>query len=151
MKKLIPILLLLFGGCGGYKKTTYDFPQLPDPVNYQTVWVEPSIVLSDSLFTLIRADRVDSVLIENNSDSYRPIINSVEFFISQPRCFTVINILNTRGQVVVPLVAENLAFGYYQLSLNQSALSRIGLAVGGYDLRSESCVSTVSSRFVLSP
>lgn len=151
MKKLLLILLLTLAGCFGRKQAPYTFPQLPEPVSYETVWVEPGIVLSDSLFTLIRADRIDSVLIDDVSNTYAPVTSSVEFAINQRACFTVINILNTSQEVIMPLVATQLDPGHYRLSLNQPAIKRSGLPVGLYDLRCETCASTVSSRFAVLP
>jgi len=143
--------LLLLVGCSGRKQAPYNYPQLQEPVNYETVWVEPGIVISDSLFTLIRAERVDSILIDDQSGTYSPVTSSVEFSIGRVNCFTVINILNIAQEVVMPLVAQQLEPGHYRLSLNQPAVKRSGLPAGSYDLRCETCARTVSNRFAILP
>lgn len=116
------MLLLLGVGCGKRQTVIYDQPEISPSGYWEKAWVEPKIVISDSLFTLIRSDFVDSFYVEEPPDLKQPVAPSLFMPVLQTDCFVVANLLDDRGEVVRPLIAQKMRYGYYQLTINEAAL-----------------------------
>ena len=111
--------LLLLAGCGRGPREVYEYPQTPSGY-WEKAWVEPQIVLADSVYTLIRALRVDSFWVSLDGPSAAPAwIPAVEFSVDRDSCFAVVNLYRTSDVRVpaVPLVARFLPYGFYKLSM----------------------------------
>jgi hypothetical protein len=106
-------------GCGGKAtvKTSdgrkYDLQES----RFETLWVEPQIVASDSLMTLIRSERIDSIEIDPVDRAGRPR-KSIEFRIAEPRCQVSIGLYNSDLRMVYPLMVRDLPTGFYRLTVN---------------------------------
>ena len=107
------VVIVMAIGCGR-PKTVYNMPEIPLDGYYDYAWVEPKIVFSDDVMTLIRADRLDSIYIARPPQVEQKTAPTLIFNITQPECFTSINLMNLHGEVVYPLMAQNLPFGAYK-------------------------------------
>ncbi len=103
---------------------------------YELAWIEPQIVLSDSLFTLIIAQRIDSIPQEQPVPEVAP---AVVFWVSRLHCFTAVNLLNENGTLMTPLLAQYLSAGYYKLTLNEAWLAEKGGLGRHYFLKVHTC------------
>ena len=114
---ILLIILLLIVSCGKRQTVLYDQPEVVSENFYETVWVNPTMVYSDSLYSLIKAKRLDSILVDKTGEVSKEI-NSVTFFIPMANCFTKINMINSKGDNIYPLFADDLSMGYYKLTYN---------------------------------
>lgn len=110
------VCLTLFG-CGGPKTVVYDQPSLIVSDHYETVWVDPQIMFSDSLVTVIRAARLDSVRLSSVPPEQGRVAR-IGFQIVSDECNVVVSLADTSGRTLRPLFIQNLSPGYYQLTLN---------------------------------
>jgi hypothetical protein len=133
------LLLLISSGCGMRR----IHPEVPDGPRYEIAWIDPQIVLTDSLFTLIRAERIDSFYVDRptGGTSTAP---SVVFHIVDVNCFTSVNLLGPTGDVIKPLLAKNLRRGHYKLTVDWNRFPREHYPVISYSLRAEFCDSSVT-------
>jgi hypothetical protein len=115
---------------------------------YETIWVEPRIVRSDSLFTLIRADRIDSVRIDDAGAGIVPGAASVRIDIAGAACPVVVTVRDGQGYVVWRLLDEEMPTGHYKLSLNLGLIGETTLPAGNYYLRADFCGRSVVEEFV---
>ena len=130
------LLITIINGCGQKPSLT---PETQPGVYYQTAWIDPQVVISDSLFTLFRASRIDSFQVEQPEieSIYEP---SISFQINLYDCPVVVNILDEKSAgVVLPLLVKNLSPGYYKLSLDFSRMAYRALPPGYYILKVETC------------
>jgi len=72
-------------GCGRKARIADEQIVVWQDSPYETLWVEPQIVLADSLMTLIRSDRIDSVLADPAPSMPQPR-TAIEIRIFQPSC-----------------------------------------------------------------
>lgn len=142
---IFPLLFLLGEGCSRRPQVVYNQPEQPKNGYYDMVWVEPQMYLADSLFTLIRADRLDSAFIEKNQDRYPVVSPSVIFKIDRSACFTKVDLLNIDGEVVRLLLATNLPFGCYKFSLNRDTHFFEEYAEKAHLLRADYCGHSIST------
>jgi len=142
---IIPVLLILGEGCSRRPRVVYNQPEQPKNGYYDMVWVEPQMYLADSLFTLIRADRVDSVFIEKNQDQNQAVSPSVIFKIDRTSCFTAVHLLNIDGEVNLLLLATNLPYGYYKFSLNRDTPFFEEYSEEAHLLRADYCGRSIST------
>jgi hypothetical protein len=105
---------------------------------YETVWVDPQIVFSDTLLTLIRADRIDSILVTPSELPSRRSA-SVEIRVVQPACNVSVSLLDLNLEVIHPLMVRNLPQGFYRLTLDFERFSSPVLWPGSYFLRADYC------------
>ncbi|MCH8028211.1 MAG: hypothetical protein IID63_08835 [candidate division Zixibacteria bacterium] len=138
---LLIFLAIAFSGCG--KKTLYNMPAVDQTGYYETAWIDPSVVLEDEWYTLLRSDRVDSFYVEIKPGDNKPLAPSVEFKVSQFECLTSVNLMNGRQEIIRPLLVKNLKFGYYKLTFNIGRLRKEELPPGDYFLKAEHCGFTV--------
>ena len=143
MKYLIIILVCIvaISGCG--KKTLYNMPAVDQTGYYETAWIDPSVVLEDEWYTLLRSDRVDSFYVEIKPGQNQQMAPAIEFKISQFECLTYVNLMNGHQQTIRPLLVKKLKFGYYKLTFNIGRLKREEMPVGDYFLKAEYCGFTV--------
>ncbi len=117
---LVMTVLLVIGGCGlKPRPTVYDEPTVPYAY-WETAWVEPRIVLADSVFTLIRADRVDSIFVQVDPENPPHEPPTIEFAVPAESCFVSVNLaLASHRGIAYPLIARFLRRGNYKLTVNQ--------------------------------
>ncbi|MEA1979785.1 MAG: hypothetical protein U9N54_02270 [candidate division Zixibacteria bacterium] len=115
--------VIILSGCGKKQTIKYNQPELPGTVYYEKAWVEPKIILTDSIFTLIKAARLDSFLVEKPMRYQSSIDNSLQFNIVEDSCFTIVNMQNPDGIVIKSFIARFLKSGFYKVTLDLSRLS----------------------------
>ncbi len=147
MKKTRLITLLIFpaitavlicSGCGRKVEIKDERKVVLQESRYETLWVEPQIVMSDSLFTLIRSDRIDSARIDPGSMPPQRKA-SVEIRITEPYCNASVALVDASLRPVYPLLVRNLSAGFYRLTLNVDRFRKPGLPPGSYFLRVDYC------------
>lgn len=126
----------LLASCG---RKTQVAPERPSPFPtglFETVWVNPQMVFSDSLVTLIRAERIDSLPIEpsNLAAKKQPVLG---FAIDEPTTTVTINLVDEKLRLIYPLLLQKLPAGFYKLTLNPLAIRKPSLPPGVYFLRAE--------------
>lgn len=144
MKKLLSVIgLALVGLSCGQPRVGEEI----SPANYQIAWVDPEIILTDSLFTLIRSERIDSFLVTEPLDE-EDRVSSIRFEIIQPDCPVIINIESSQfARVVQPVLMKNLNPGYYKFTLHQDRYDPESLPPGTYILQLTHCTAAHSLIF----
>lgn len=94
------------------------------PGHYETAWVDPELIVSDSLITLIRSDRVDRVFVSEREKHLGESQPTVEFVIEQDFCTVEVNLVGSGGAVVEPLFDGTLRPGNYKLTVDPTRISR---------------------------
>lgn len=120
-------LLILLAGCSRGPKPGEEAAD--SGRQWETVWVDPQIVSSDQLYTLIYATRIDSLPADNQSPVPAP---GAEFELPDAGCLVTINLITSQGQVVRPLVVQRLPAGHYKLTLSRLPAESAGLRPGWY-------------------
>jgi len=118
---LVSMLVAMVGwiGCSNPPKPVYDQPVIPTGY-WETAWVEPRIIMADSIFTLIRADRIDSVYVEVDARYLPSGSPSIEFAVPVESCFVAVNLqLAERRGISYPLLARYMRRGNYKLTVNE--------------------------------
>ena len=139
MRKYIVLLTLItvVSGCGR-KVRVADESETPQ-VFYERAWIDPQIVISDSLFTLIRSERVDSFIVARPEPEAEGTA-SISFEVMEGSCPVVINILDEKSaRVFKPLLVKELPSGFYKMSLNTASVSYRTLPPGFYVLKVDNC------------
>ena len=109
--------LILVTGCIK-RPAVYDKPEIAEGI-WEKAWVDPVIIMSDSLFTLIRSDRIDSFYVD---DPFSAVgIKSLEFTIPDSICFVYVKLENDFNGTITPLLAHKLNAGYYKLTPTKKA------------------------------
>ena len=117
------VLSVIAVGCGRDKVKV--LPEAEEPqVRYELAWVDPQIVMGDTLFTLIRAARVDSFVVDGPDTSSAGATQLV-FEVDQPSCFVAVNLVDASGRVCLSLLARNFPSGHYKLSLDSRMLTPV--------------------------
>jgi len=131
-------LVLSLSGCGRRVSISEEKPVLQEAGLYEIFWVDPQIVVADSLITLFRSDRIDSAKVEPvNMTLHRSA--AVELRIAQPTCHAMVDLLDSELRLVRPLLLKNLGYGFYRLTLNIDRFREPSLPSGRYFLRAEFC------------
>lgn len=129
----------LFAGCQQPPEPAYDQPTVPRGY-YDVVWVEPQIVYADSLYTIIRADRKDSVFVRTNEVNSKAWAPALEFSVRADTCFASITLHFLEGtRTDMPLMARYLRKGYYKLTMNDPLKFGEEFYRGSYILRGTVC------------
>ncbi len=136
-------------GCGKRQTVVYDQPEVSTQGYYETAWVDPQILISDTLYTLIAARRIDSFYVDEPLNPLEPMAPAIEFHVDQAGCFTSVNLLDERSAVIRPLLARNLSYGYYKVTVNVSKISPWLSSTGTYFLKVEYCGFTVVERLTV--
>ncbi|MFH1374999.1 MAG: hypothetical protein ABII79_14540 [bacterium] len=134
-------LVLICSGCGRWLSTRET--ESIRGGQYEIVWVDPQMVVSDSLFTLIRSDRIDSLPPDRSNSLLSTAAPSVVFHIAGQSCVTTVNLLDAARQLIKPLMVRRLNTGYYKFAVNWSHLSERYLPVTGFFLKVDFCDSSV--------
>ena len=108
------------------------------PLVWQTAWVDPRIVTSDTVLTLFQAGRVDSVQVERIGVSGNNG-GAVEFQIEEASCEVEINLLDSQFRLVRHLMSRTLLSGYYKLTLNPGIAKRLLIVPGEYQVSIRYC------------
>jgi hypothetical protein len=131
-------ILLVVSGCGRKARIVEEKPVLLETRWYETLWVEPEVIVSDTLITLIRSERIDSVRIDPSAaDVNRPA--AIELRIGEPVCNVSIGLLDSRLRLVHPLLLRRLPAGFYRLTLNIDRLREPPLPPGTYFVKADYC------------
>ncbi|MCP4684055.1 MAG: hypothetical protein GY867_01280 [bacterium] len=138
--------ILCLSGCG--RKGGPGDEYRPEPRLHQTVWVDPQISFADSLVTLIRADRIDSLKIQPGEELFKEPA-SVEIPVLEPRCNVSVGLLDENLRLLYPLMVQNLGIGFYRLTFNYDRLNAPELPPGSYFIRAEFCESSRITRFTV--
>lgn len=132
---LIVIVLTVLASCG---RKVGPGAEQAEVFPYETLWVDPQIILSDTLLTLIRADRIDSVLIDPTDPTFARSA-SVEIRIYGLPCNVSVNLLDAGGQLLHPIMVKNLPQGFYRLTVEFGRFSDPLLPPGDYVLQADYC------------
>jgi len=132
------LVLVAVWGCGKWQTAGLRGGQ------YEIAWVDPQIIVSDSSFTLIRAERIDSFLVDRSSDFSLTKAPSVMFHVTDNECFTSVNLLSSTGEVIMPLLVRNLSRGYYKLTVDVNRLPGECYRTDHFFLKAEYCGSSVT-------
>jgi hypothetical protein len=145
---ILALVTLALASCGR-KAGPAPERRSPFPTGlYETVWVNPQIVLSDSLITLIRAERIDSLPAQPSGlDEEKPPV--LGFAFTEPTCDVTVNLVDSHMQLVYPLLLQNLPAGFYKVTLNPMAIRKPSLPSGVYFLRAEYCERIVTAPFTV--
>ncbi len=143
---LVLTLLLFLSSCGKKQTMIYSQPELPGAVYYQKAWVEPKIILSDTLITLIKAERIDSFLVKTPSKLTTRMDNSIQFEVTQDSCYTYANLLNAKGQVIEVLMTEYLSKGFYKLNCDVGRINFENNKAGYFFIKGRYCGSEISRK-----
>jgi len=129
---------LIVSGCGRKARIVEEKPVLLEARLYETLWVEPEIIVSDTLITLIRSERIDSVRIDPSAvDINRPA--AIELRIGEPVCNVSIGLLDSRLRLVHPLLVRRLPAGFYRFTVNVDRLREPSLSPGTYFVKADYC------------
>lgn len=142
----MPVVALTFlaASCGkGPARYGYERPKSKEPLVWQTAWVDPRIVLSDTVLTLFQAGRIDSLQIEQ-SKAGKGTNGAVEFQIEELTCNVEINLLDSRSRLVRHLLSRTLLEGYYKLTLNPGVAKRLIIVPGQYQISVHYCRKAVT-------
>jgi len=135
------VLVVLLNLTGCFRQDPSQ--QLPDEAgHYELAWVEPKILLSDSLFTLIRAERLDSFFVAEAGFGDNRIATSLVFETVGPDCFVRIGLLEPGGALVHSFVAQKLPKGVYKFKFDQLRYAAPLLNAPYYYLTTEYCGQT---------
>ena len=85
------VVLMSMSGCGKRQTVVYNLPEVHEGGYYEKAWVEPEIIYSDTLYTIIRADWVDSFYVDRSENPLKALVPSLEFYVGQTECFTWIS------------------------------------------------------------
>lgn len=143
---IIATVLLVFGGCGKRSMVNYSLPELPDSGYYELVWEEPEVLVSDSLYTLIRSQRIDSFYVENPRNPFGPSDRTLVFGINDEACFVSINLYDAQGRMSRPLLVRNLNRGFYKFSVDLGKLFSGNENIRTNFLKADVCGFEVSNK-----
>lgn len=121
---LLIIISILMIGCGKKPSFVFDLPSIPTGGYYETAWIEPEIIISDSLFTLIRAERIDSIFIEGDPPTSELMDRSITFKIDRQFCKSQFSLINSDGMILKQIWNKDLTFGYYKVNIKPSRLDK---------------------------
>jgi len=132
------LFVFTFTGCGQKARIADEQIVVWQDSPYETLWVEPQIVLADSLMTLIRSDRIDSVLADPSPSMPQPR-TAIEIRIFQPSCNVSVGLFDADLRLVRPLLVRNLTTGFYRLTVNVDRFQKPALPPGSYFLKTDYC------------
>lgn len=117
----------------------YDQPVVPRGY-YDVVFVEPQIIHADSVFTLIRAVRKDSIFVRTDEVARGKTTPSLEFLVRPDTCFVSVHLQFTEGDLPnMPLIARNLPRGFYKVTISDPMRFGERYYRGSYVLSSTVC------------
>lgn len=111
---------------------------------WQTVWVDPQIIEAGKTFTVIRSDRLDSVMVEKNIDYTLKNTPSLTFRIETRACEARVELLDSRDKLITVLTTRRLEPGYYKISVDERTLQQ-----GVYSVRALYCGQSSKKTFAV--
>jgi len=142
------LLLLLLSSCARRAPVSEERPLMQGDSPYEIFWVDPQIVVADTLITLFRSERIDSAIVEpSGMTTDRPA--AVELRVMQASCNAMVDLLDANLRLVRPLLLKNLTYGYYRLTLNVDRFREPPLPPGRYFLRAEFCGRSEMAMFTI--
>ena len=136
----VSVLLLIIASCGTKQSLIYNQPaQKMEPGYYERAWVEPQVMYTDSLITIIKANRVDSFYVDKPAPRFIDNLTSLAFEVKEPNCFTSVLLLNNFGDILSVLVADELSEGHYKVTLNAAQISYMQLPAERFFLKIDFC------------
>jgi len=117
------LLLIIVQGCGKRQTVSPFGIGGRRTINYEIAWVDQQIIVSDSLFTLIRAERIDSTYVDGSSYPVSVTTPALMFRVIDEECVVSVNLLGSKGEVIRPLLVRNLSRGYYKLTVDLGRFS----------------------------
>jgi len=148
MRLLLTIIVLLLAfGCGKRQSLVFDQPSLPTGGRYETAYVNPELIVADSLITLIRSERIDSIYVPRPDMSARPA-PAISFQVSEQSCPVRVELLDGHSRFVLPLLVRNLRSGYYKFTFQVDRFTEAEHHSANYYLRAKCCGSTITEAFV---
>ena len=146
LSPMLLCLVLSLSGCGRRVSISEEKPVMQEVGLYEIFWVDPQIVVADSLITLIRSERIDSAMVEPSSMTMnRPA--AVELRIMQPSCNAMVDLLDSDLRLVRPLLMKKLGYGFYRATMNVDRFREPSLPPGRYFLRADFCGRTEMAMF----
>ena len=146
LSPMLLCLVLSLSGCGRRVSIPEEKPVMQEVGLYEIFWVDPQIVVADSLITLIRSERIDSAMVEPSSMTMnRPA--AVELRIMQPSCNAMVDLLDSELRLIRPLLMKKLGYGFYRATMNVDRFREPSLPPGRYFLRAEFCGRTEMAMF----
>lgn len=134
------ILITAFISCGKKQTLIYNQPELtPEIGYYERAWVDPQLIYSDSLLTIIRSDRVDSFFVEKPQKNFNEKIITIAFEVKEQYCFTSILLLDVKGNLISVLVSDDLSIGQYKVSFNPSRINYVQPDASRFFLKTDFC------------
>ncbi len=135
----IILITLVISGCQRPPDPVYDQPAVTRGY-YDVVWVEPQIIYADSLYTIIRADRKDSIFVRTDDVNPAAYAPSLEFIVREDTCFATVTLFFLEGtRPDMPLMARYLRRGYYKVTMNDPLKFGDEFYRGSYILRGSVC------------
>lgn len=144
---LLSMVVLLLAGCGRKARIADEKPVTWQESRYEILWVEPEIILADSLVTLIRSNRIDSVLAE--APTRTPNRAAIEMRIYGPFCNVSVGLLDANQRLIRPILIRNMVRGYYRLTINLDRFREPALPPGEYFLKADYCGEIQMARLTI--
>ncbi len=145
-KQRIYYVLALIGAlvalsCGGPPK-----PALPQPPTeyYELLWVDPVLVFSDTLLTIMRSQRIDSFKVEQPSELSTAAEQGLRFRVFPEACIVSVHLRNHIGGNPSELFSGELSPGYYQLKIQTSRIDQNKFQSPSYLLTAKVCDHWIS-------
>lgn len=141
MKYIISLLFLavVVTGCGGPPKPVYDQPTVVSEGYYETAWIEPQIIYSDSLLTLIQAKQVDSFYVEQKKAEEESPVTSLSFRVYYQPCFTIIRVIDANSNELLRLFEQPLSIGHYKINCNRFKINQSFPGMRNLFLKADIC------------
>lgn len=137
----ITLALIYLTSCVKRPSLVYDQPELMSDTtgHYERAWIDPQIIYSDSIITVIRSEKIDSFYVKKPDNSFNEKIISLVFDIKEEDCFTSIFLLDNSGNVISVPVTDDLSYGQYKVSINPSRINYVQSNDNRFFLKSDFC------------
>ncbi len=141
MKRILVLiniaLVLIVAGCSKTRPPAEERPT--EAIYFEKAWVDPQIVYSDSLYTLIVAGRIDSFVVDTPVVAQSP---SIGFEVATAQCNVSVNLYDAYHTMIRPLLVRRLPPGFYKLTLSPATSEQLSLRPGPYILQADVCGRT---------
>jgi hypothetical protein len=144
---VLSLVALLLAGCGRKAQIAEESQVVWQESLYEILWVEPEIILADSLVTIIRSNRIDSVLAE--APTKTPNRAAIELRIYGPFCNVSVGLLDASQRLIRPILIRNMVRGYYRLTVNLDRFRDPVLPPGEYFLKADYCGEVQMARLTI--
>jgi hypothetical protein len=144
MRRFVTVTLLVLIVLGCFGRRSQREPERAR--HWELAWVDPQILISDSVMTVITAARIDSFVVEPTEVAGREAA-SIVFEVTRPDCDVVVNLYNENGRLLRPLMARYLNPGYYKLTLHAGFMDRHEYPAAAYVLRADCCGESGENTF----